>query len=54
MKATLIEVGDMGSFILPLPTSILDVMRWNEGDVVRFEVVVGRDGTASHIVLEKE
>ena len=54
MKIKVVEVGENGSFLFPLPTSILDTMRWNEGDILNLEIVINRDGSASHIVLERK
>lgn len=54
MKVKLVEVGDgLGTALLPIPTSILDQLRWNEGDEVRLELVTDRNGVCTHIVVEK-
>ena len=54
MRVRIVEVGENGTFLLPLPSSILDVMKWNEGDILNLEVIMSRNGSASHIVLERK
>jgi formylmethanofuran dehydrogenase subunit D len=46
-------VGDDGTFILPIPESIMKSLGWSEGDEVKVEPVVIRSGKVDYLVIEK-
>ncbi len=43
----------MGGVFIPLPQATLDALKWKLGDDIKVELVVKRDGTVDHIVVEK-
>lgn len=38
MKIRVVEVGEGGTFLLPLPTSILEHLCWNDGDELILDI----------------
>ncbi len=51
MKAKIINY--MGGAFLPIPEAMLTTLGWHTNDDIKMEIVVNRDGSFSHIVLEK-
>lgn len=52
-RLRVVEVGEYGTFLLPLPKETLKILMWDEGDEAKIELVVDRDGKCTHFVVEK-
>ena len=38
MKFKVMEVGDMGTHVLPLPKKLLEQLKWKSGDILKVEI----------------
>lgn len=52
-KFRVVEVGDGGSFLVPIPRAIMQSLGWKDGDEIRVEPVVTRAGKVDYLVVEK-
>lgn len=51
MKFKVVEVGNEGTFIVPVPKRILDVIGWKSGDSIN--LVIPGLNKADYLIVEK-
>lgn len=53
-KFRVVEVGDIGTYMVPLPAGMLKATGWKDGDELAVSCVVTRKGVVDHLVVEKK